>query len=69
MNHSIFKSKKKKKLNFARMREEKEADFQKKGSSTVCDKARRKIEKTERRNEITVYSEKLRLTEKQRQRR
>ena len=39
------------------------------GSSTVCAKTRRKIEKTERRNENTVYSEKLRLTGKQRQRR
>ena len=38
-------------------------------SSTVCAKTRRKIEKTERRNENTVYSEKLRLTRKQRQRR
>ena len=32
------------------------------GSSTVCAKTRRKIEKTERRNENTVYSEKLRLS-------
>jgi hypothetical protein len=39
-----------------------------KGSSTVCDKTRRKIEKRERRNENTVYSEKRRLTGKQRQR-
>ena len=38
------------------------------GSSTVCAKTRRKIEKRERRNENTVYPETLRLTGNQPQR-